>query len=405
MVAGCVIEQPVGVSQGASVLQSDERMDTLAKSVSQMEFTVNQADLVKELGLSQGVVEKKTTIPILSNVLIEARGEAIELSSTDLEIGVRSACPAKVSAEGSVTVPAKKLLDYVRLLESGEVTVRLQENFWVQITAKRARTRMVGMSRENFPVLPQMPDVVAHLGTGMLLDMIGKVIFAVSSEESRYTLNGALLVVRADSVIMVATDGHRLAYVEAPYQAGVSSEVRALVGKKAMGELIRLLSQQEDPNSILDFGRDESHLFFRAGGRLLISRLLSGQFPNYEAVIPKENNRVVVLDRDAIAGALRRVSQFADERSHAVKLQLATGELKVSSSSSESGESEETLEAQYEGDAVQVGFNSQYLLDFLAAMGTGPVRLEFKDEQSAGQLCPAGADAPQYRYIVMPMRI
>jgi DNA polymerase-3 subunit beta len=204
---------------------------------------------------------------------------------------------------------------------------------------------------------------------------------------------------------MVATDGHRLAYVEAPYQAGVSSEVRALVGKKAMGELIRLLSQQEDPNSILEFGRDESHLFFRTGGRLLISRLLSGQFPNYEAVIPKENNRVIVLDRDMISSALRRVSQFADERSHAVKFQLAAGELKVSSSSSESGESEETLEAQYEGEAMQIGFNAQYLLDFLSAMGTGPVRLEFKDEQSAGQLRPGGSDAPQYRYIVMPMRI
>jgi DNA polymerase-3 subunit beta len=380
-------------------------MGTSAKSVSQMEFTVNQADLVRELSLSQGVVEKKTTIPILSNVLIEARGEAIELTSTDLEIGVRSSCPAKVLAEGSATVPAKKFLDYVRLLDGGEVAVRLQENFWLQITAKRARTRIVGMSRENFPVLPQTPDVVARLSAGMLLDMISKVIFAVSSEESRYTLNGALLVVRPDSVIMVATDGHRLAYIEAPYQAGVSSEVRALVGKKAMGELIRLLSQQEDPNSILEFGRDESHLFFRIGGRLLISRLLSGQFPNYEAVIPKENTRVIVLDRDMIAAALRRVSQFADERSHAVKLQLAAGELKVSSSSSESGESEETLEAQYEGEAMQIGFNSQYLLDFLSATGTGPVCLEFKDEQSAGQLRPAAGDGPQYRYIVMPMRV
>lgn len=380
-------------------------MGTSAKSMSQMEFTVNQADLVKELSLSQGVVERKTTIPILSNVLIEAGGDAIELTSTDLEIGVRSACPAKVVTEGSVTVPAKKLLDYVRLLEGGEVTVRLQENFWVQITAKRAKTRMVGMSRENFPVLPQPPEAVAHLGAGVLLDMINKIIFAVSSEESRYTLNGALLVVRPDSVITVATDGHRLAYIEAPFQAGVTAEIRALVGKKALGELIRLLSQQEDANAILDFSRDENHLFFRIGGRLLISRLLSGQFPNYDAVLPKENNRVAVLDRDAAAAALRRVSQFADERSHAVRLQLSPGELKVSSSSSDSGESEEAIEASYEGDPMQIGFNSQYLLDFLAAVSTGPVNFEFKDEQSAGQLRPASTEGPQYRYIVMPMRI
>jgi DNA polymerase-3 subunit beta len=379
-------------------------MGTSVKSMSQMEFTVSQADLVKELGLSQGVVEKKTTIPILSNVLIEARGQAIELTATDLEIGVRSTCPAKVTTEGSVTVPAKKLLDYVRLLEGGEVSVRLQENYWVQITAKRARTRIVGMSRENFPVLPQPPEAVARLQSGMLLDMINKIIFAVSSEESRYTLNGALLVVRADAVTMVATDGHRLALIESPYDSGVASEVRALVGKKALGELIRLLSV-EDRQGLVSFGRDENHLFFQVGARMVISRLLSGQFPNYEAVVPRENNRVAVLDRDAVAAALRRVSQFADERSHAVRVALAPGEVKVSSSSSESGESEESLEADYSGEPMQIGFNCQYLLDFLAATGTGPVCFEFKDEQSAGQLRPAATDGPQYRYVVMPMRI
>lgn len=379
-------------------------MGTSAKSVSQMEFTINQADLVKELGLSQGVVEKKTTIPILSNVLIEARGESIELTATDLEIGVRSSCPAKITTAGSVTIPAKKLLDYVRLLEEGEVSVRLQENYWVQIVAKRARTKMVGMSRENFPVLPQPPETVARIDGAILLDMISKVIFAVSSEESRYTLNGALLVVRPDSVAMVATDGHRLAFIESPHSSAVTSEIRALVSKKALGELVRLLSLQE-PKGFVEYGRDENHLFFRIGGRLLISRLLSGQFPNYEAVIPKENNRIVVLDRDAIAAAVRRVSQFADERSHAVRVQIAPGEVKVSASSSETGESEETVEGQYDGEPLQIGFNAQYMLDFLAAASPGPVRFEFKDEQSAGQLRPVTADGPQYHYILMPMRI
>jgi DNA polymerase-3 subunit beta len=369
-----------------------------------MEFTVSRSDFVKELGLAQGVVEKKTTIPILSNVLLETHGDSIELTTTDLEIGVRSSCAARVKSEGSVTVPAKKLLDYMRLLDEGDVVIRLLDNFWVQITAGRGKTKMVGMSRENYPVLPQLPTATAHLRAGTLLDMISKIVFAVSGEESRYTLNGALLSVKPEVLTMVATDGHRLALVEVPYTSGVSSEVRALVGKKALGEVRNLLAEVPQEASV-DFGRDESHLFFRVGERLVIARLLSGQFPNYEAVLPRENNCTVAIDHNAFAAGLRRVSQFADERSHAVRLQLSANELKLSSSSSETGESEEALEVQYSGDAIQIGFNSQYLLDFLGAVGTGLVRLELKDEQSAGQLRPIAEEGSQYRYIIMPMRI
>lgn len=375
-----------------------------AKSVSQMEFTVNKADLVKELGLSQGVVEKKTTIPILSNVLIEAKSDRIELTTTDLEIGVRSYCAATVGKEGSATVPAKKLLDYVRLLDEGEVVIRLQENYWVQITAKRSRTRMVGMSRENFPVLPPIPQALAQIRAGILLDMINKTGFAISSEESRYMLNGALLVLRPDSLTMVSTDGHRLAIIENRESPGVSAEIRALISKKAVNEIQRLLAEVA-PDAKVEFGRDDNHLFFRVNDRLLIARMLAGQFPNYEAVLPKENNRSVVLDRDKLTGALRRVSQFADERTRAVRIQLAPDEVRLSSSSSETGESEESLETEYAGEPMQVGFNAQYLLDFLQVASTGAVRVELKDEQSAGQLRPAGEDGSQYRYVVMPMRI
>ncbi len=369
-----------------------------------MEFTVSKAELVKELGLAQGVVERKTTIPILSNVLIEARTDRIELTTTDLEIGVRSFCPARVGKEGSVTVPAKKLLDYVRLLDEGDVAIRLQENYWVQITAKRSRTRLVGMSRENFPALPELPEPLAVIPAGILLDMINKTAFAISSEESRYMINGALLIIRPESIAMVSTDGHRLAYVESPYGSGVSSEVRALVSKKAVAEIQRLLMEVA-PDDKVEFGRDENHLFFRVHERLLIARLLAGQFPNYEAVLPKENNKVVVLDREKTMAALRRVSQFADERTRAVRVELAPGEVKLSSSSSETGESEETLETEYSSDPLQIGFNAQYLLDFLGASNSGPVRFEFKDEQSAGQMRPVGEEGSRYRYIVMPMRI
>jgi len=379
-------------------------MTIATKTVAQMEFSVSKADLVKELGLCQGVVEKKTTIPILSNVLLEARGERIELTATDLEIGVRGSCPAKVVGEGSVTVPAKKLLDYMRLLDEGDVAIRLQENYWVQIRAKRALTRMVGMSRESFPVLPQFPTLLTQVPAGLLLDMIRKTVFAISSEESRYTLNGSLLLVRADALTMVATDGHRLAMVENPYSTGLSSEVRVLVPKKALSEVERLLAEVA-PDTKVDFGRDESHLFFRVDTRMLIARMLTGQFPNYEAVLPRENNRSVVLDRERLTAALRRVSQFADERSRAVRVQLGPDEVKLSSSSSDTGESEESLETEYSAEPLQIGFNAQYLLDFLSAADSGPVRFEFKDEQSAGQLRPVGEDGGQYRYVVMPMRI
>src|SRR5258708_7674317 len=242
-----------------------------------MEFTVNKSDLVRELSLSQGVVEKKTTIPSLSNVLIEAKGDRIELTATDLELGIRSSCAAKVGKEGSVCVPAKKLLDYVRLLDDGEVAIKTLENHWIQITYKRSRTKLVGMSRESFPVLPQLPAKHVEVPAAAFNDMIGRTIFAISSEESRYTLNGALLVVKTDGLAMVATDGHRLAHVERTGN-GASAEVRALIPRKAMGEIQKLLGEM-DPASSVQFAKSESHLFFRFGERLLASQQLSGQFP------------------------------------------------------------------------------------------------------------------------------
>src|SRR6266404_4575556 len=257
-----------------------------------MDFTVNKSDLVRELSLSQGVVEKKTTIPSLSNVLIEAKGDRIEFTATDLELGVRSACAAKVGKEGSVCVPAKKLLDYVRLLDDGDLAIKTLENHWIQITYKRSRTKLVGMSRESFPVLPQLPGKAVEIPAGAFSDMIGRTIFAISSEESRYTLNGALLVVKTDGLAMVATDGHRLAHVEKTGGHGASAEVRALIPRKAMGEIQKLLGEMDAAGNV-QFAKSESHLFFKFGERLLVSQQLSGQFPNYEAVIPKDNHRSV----------------------------------------------------------------------------------------------------------------
>jgi DNA polymerase-3 subunit beta len=245
---------------------------------------------------------------------------------------------------------------------------------------------------------------VIKIPAQVLRTMIAKTIFAISSEESRYTLNGALMVLKPESIIMVATDGHRLAHIEKAHEAFPDvSDMRTLVPKKAMAELNSLLGTTDV--DFVEFAKDESTLFFRIGSRLLTSRQLTGQFPNFEAVLPKDNSKIVPLNADELNGAILRVAQFADERSRAVRLRLEKGEVKISASSTEAGESEDSLEAPYTGDPLTIGFNAAYLVDFLKAAGSNEVRLELKDPQSAGQLRPAEGDDYKYRYIVMPMRI
>ncbi len=285
-----------------------------------MEFTVSKADLVRELSLSQGVVEKKTTIPILSNVLLEASGDRLTLTATDLELGVRCSCAARVKKEGAGTVPARKLLEYVRLLPEGDVQMKFLENHWVSITCGRSKTRIAGMSRDSFPELPRMPDPIAEIPVKALASLIARTSFAISMEESRFTLSGALLILRPDSMTMVATDGHRLAYVQTPGDnTGVGQQFRALVPKKAMGELVKL-AEDAQPEAKAAFAGDENHLFFKVGERLLITRKLTGNFPDYERVLPKDHTLVVRLQKEEIRAAIERVAQFADERSRAIRV-------------------------------------------------------------------------------------
>jgi DNA polymerase-3 subunit beta len=368
-----------------------------------MEFNVKKFDLLDELSLTQGVVERKTTIPILSNLLFQTKGSRLSITATDLELSIRTSCEAKVKKEGAGTIPAKKLLELVRLLPDEEIRFKLLENHWMQITCDRKNYKLVGMSKDNFPALPSFPHALVKIPAKLLADVIAKTTFAISLEESRYTLNGALLVLKPGSLTMVATDGHRLAMVETDYQfEGFSAETRVLVPKKAMSEVQRLAAGDEGE---VEFAQDESHLFFQFGGRLLTSRKLTGQFPNYEAVLPRDVNKTVVLERAELQDALRRVSQLADQRSHAVKFMLAKEGLEISASSPEYGEAKEAIEKEFNGEPIAIGFNAQYLLDFLAAAADGPISFELKDDQSAGQLRPLANGSTRYRYVVMPMRI
>ena len=287
-----------------------------------------------------------------------------------------------------------------------DITIKLLENHWVSIRCGRSNTKMVGMARANFPSLPTFPTAgVVKIPAQVLRSMIAKTCFAISSEESRYTLNGGLMMLKPESITMVATDGHRLAHVERSGEKfeGVSGEMKTLVPKKAMDELKSLLDSTDAET--IDFAKDESTLFFRIGQRLLTSRQLTGQFPNFEAVLPKEITKSVSVQGDELGAAIARVAQFADERSRAVRLKLEKGELKLSASSTETGESEDSIEIAYNGDPLTIGFNAQYLVDFIKASGAGEVKLEFKDPQSAGQMRPAESEDYKYRYIVMPMRI
>jgi DNA polymerase-3 subunit beta len=373
-----------------------------------MEITVSRQDLLRELTATQSVVERKTTIPILSNFLLEADDDKIVITATDLDQSIRTSCAAKVKKPGSCTIPARKLYDYIRLLADGDMSIKLLENHWVQIRAGRSNTRMVGMARANFPQVPEFPTGgVIKIPVASLRTLIARTIFAISNEESRYTLNGALLILKAESIAMVATDGHRLAHIEKTGEtfAGISTEKKTLVPRKALQELQSLLSNTEA--EFVEFADDDATLFFRIGHRVLTSRKLTGQFPNYEAVMPRDNTKFVIVRSTDLAASIQRVAQFADERSGAIKMRIEQNELKVSSSSTESGESEDTIETPYSFDPIVVGFNSSYLIDFLKAIGNeGEVRLEFKDAQSAGQVRPEdGSDEYKYRYIIMPMRI
>jgi DNA polymerase-3 subunit beta len=381
-------------------------VEAIATATGVMEITLSKFELLRELTATQGVVERKTTIPILSNYLLEAAGDKLAITATDLDLSLRTSCNAKVKKEGSCTVPARKLHDYVKLLPDADITIKLLENHWVSIRCGRSNTKMVGMARSNFPSLPAFPTSgVVKIPSQVLRSMIAKTGFAIASEESRYTLNGALMVLKPEAIIMVATDGHRLSHIEHSGSKfeGVSGEMKTLVPKKCMDELRSLLDSTDAEE--IEFAKDESTLYFRIGLRLLTSRQLTGQFPNYEAVLPKDNNKSISVRSEDLSAAISRVAQFADERSRAVKIRLEKGELKLSASSTETGESEDSIETDYNGDSLAIGFNAQYLLDFLKANGSGDVKLEFKDSQSAGQMRPAESEDYKYRYIVMPMRI
>src|SRR4051812_8776401 len=312
-----------------------------------MEFTVRKFDLLQELTLIQGVVERKTTIPILANVLVRAEGGELGIVATDLEIGLKTVCVSKTTAPGTITLPAKRLYEIVRALPDKEIKFKRGDANWVTVTCGGSRFRIAGLPQEDFSALPQPKAVITKVPADVLSKLVSRTIFAISTEDSKYTLSGALLVLKPGSITMVATDGHRLAHCEkSEALEDVTEEIKVLIPRKAMGELVRMISESGDTESI-GFSRDDNHLFFDMGRRLLISRMLTGQFPNYEAVLPRSNDRIFTVDRDEITSAIKRAAILSDERSKTVKVAVSNKSLEITASHSDLGEAHETLEIDY----------------------------------------------------------
>ncbi|OLB60898.1 MAG: DNA polymerase III subunit beta [Acidobacteria bacterium 13_2_20CM_2_66_4] len=371
-----------------------------------MELVVRKNDLLRELQLFQGIVERKNTIPILANVLMEAKGDEVRFLATDLEVGLRSKCNASVAKSGSLTLPAKKFYEIIKALPETDIRIA-EDKGGVKVAADRFDSRMQTLPREDFPTLPESGAGApsATLPRSALKEMVAKTHFAITGEDTRYFLNGALFVLRPDSMSLVATDGHRLALVTVPRDGKANKdtdEIRAILPKKTLGELSRLLMEGEGD---IAYERGENHLFFHVGDRLLISRMIDGQFPAYERVIPKGNDKRIEFERDRLTNAVKRVALLSNERSRAVKIQIDKGKVDITSSSPDLGEAKETLTVDYAGAPMQICFNAQYVLDFLSAVSTDLVSLELKDEVSQALMKPVGAEDYDYTYVIMPMRV
>ncbi|MBL8123065.1 MAG: DNA polymerase III subunit beta [Pyrinomonadaceae bacterium] len=399
-----------------------------------MEFSIKQSILKEELGYIQGVVERKSTIPVLSNILIESLGEgSIRIVGTDLDVTIRCDAEADIKKPGAMCVQARKLFDIVRTLSDGDVHFKKEENEWVEMKAGRAKFRLAGVNKEQYPEIPIFKSAPMKLSADVFNYFIQNTAFAITNETSRFTLSGAKFVIDGEKARMVTTDGHRLAFIEKTLDAKTDAKMDALIPKKALLELVKI-SRSESGD--VSFGEDQNHIYFETGGRLLITRKLTGNFPNYEMVMPKDNDKKVVFDLSDMKNAVRRISLMADERNRSIRVTVRDGEVEVTAQSSEEGEGAEVVPADYTGEEVMLGFNHQYLQEFLNNVGalesasvsdaaeegesngegaatarakdTGtPTRIsfEFKDSNAATQIRIDGETAYDYKYIVMPLRI
>jgi len=365
-----------------------------------MKFSIKKEDILRELQLLQGIVEKRNTMPILANVLISAAENEVEIIGTDLEVVLKTHFPAHIEETGSITISGKKVFEIVRSL-ADEQTVYFNEgkDLMMEITSGESEFKVLCLPKEDYPQVPEPKfekNIVIPLDK--LKEMIDRVFYAITQEQ-RYYLNGALMLLKDSHMELVSTDGHRLAYTLLTIEEQkVENEIRTIISKKTLNELRKF-----DDES-LEFDLDENNLFFHVRNRTLISRIIEGKFPNYEAVIPKENPHILQISREKLTDAIRRVSLLSTERSRGIKFNIEQNQIKLFSSNPEIGEARDKVDVDYKGQEMEIGFNSQYLLDFLTAVKSENIVFELKDENSAVLLKP-DADDVKYLYVLMPMKI
>jgi DNA polymerase III subunit beta len=367
-----------------------------------MKFTITRERLQEGLVSVAASVPTKTTLPVLSNILVEATGDGLRLSGTDLDIAVSKTVPAEVDEEGAVTLPAKKLVEIVRELPSAAIRMTTSGEQRVNLECGRSKFKLLGISMEEFPSFPPVEFGSAwKITSSDLQRLISHVSFAASTEESRPILNGVLWELRNDHMRMVATNGHRLAKMEVPVSIG-SASADLIVPPKALEQVRRLFDASDE----LEIAKSDNHLGFRSGSTLVFSRVIEGPYPNYEQVIPRDNDRACTVEKTAMSSALRRVGVVASDQTHRVRLQFTGGALKFSVNTPDLGEAQDEIAVTYDGDELEIGFNANYLLEVLKYMPTDEVRLTFKAAERTATVEPVGWDDPaSYLCLVMPLRL
>lgn len=372
-----------------------------------MKITIERGLLLKVLTHIQGVVERRNTIPILSNVKFEAPDGQLSLNATDMDIDIVETVPAEISEAGSTTAPAHTLFDIVRKLPEGaqvEMTCSGDDS-QMTLAAGRSKFKLTCLPTEDFPVLSggELPNRF-NLSAGDLRTLIDRTRFAISTEETRYYLNGIYLHAADNNGVVVlravATDGHRLASVELPLPDGAAGMPGVIVPRKAVSELRKLIDESDDE---IEVALSDTKIRFSFDGTVLTSKLIDGTFPDYDRVIPADNDKVMEVDRKQFADAVDRVSAISTEKSRAIKLSLSNGNLTLSANSPENDTATEELSVEYENSEVEIGFNSRYLLDIAQQIEGSSARFTLAD--AASPTLVQDLDDPSALYVLMPMRV
>ncbi|HEY9382309.1 MAG TPA: DNA polymerase III subunit beta [Gemmatimonadales bacterium] len=368
-----------------------------------MKFTITREKLHEGLGAVAASVPTKTTLPVLANILVEATKDGLSLSGTDLDISVSTTVPASVDQEGATTLPARKLVEIVKELPNAAIRMTSSGEQRVQIECGRSKFKLLGLAREEFPAFPSVKfEGGWKVAARELQKLIGHVAFAASTEESRPILNGVLWELRPDRMRMVATNGHRLARMDVPASGQSGGQADLIIPPKALEQIRRLFGGDEE----IEIGKSDNHLGFRSTSTQIYTRLIEGPYPNYEQVIPRENDKSLTADKAALAAALRRMSIVASDQTHRIRMAFTNGACKLSVQTPDLGEAQEELAVAYEGDTLEIGFNAAYLLEILKYMPTDEVRMTFKAPERAATCEPVGWDDPaSYLTLVMPLRL